>query len=95
MAEHELKTWPEFFDAVWRGVKTFEVRKDDRGFAVGDMLLLREYDAEADTYSGRWLTTQVTYILGGAFTLPGTVVMGIKPPRIRAADVAVREVDRG
>lgn len=40
---HELKTWPEFFDAVERGDKTFEVRLDDRGFQVGDELVLMRW----------------------------------------------------
>ena len=40
---HELKTWPEFFDAVDRGEKTFEVRLDDRGFQVGDTLRLQRF----------------------------------------------------
>jgi hypothetical protein len=38
---HELKTDPDAFDAVAAGQKTHEIRKDDRGFAVGDQLLLR------------------------------------------------------
>lgn len=40
MVEHVLKTLPDYFDAVARGEKTFEVRRDDRGFQKGDILVL-------------------------------------------------------
>lgn len=41
---HELKTLPQYWDAVQRGEKTFEVRRDDRGFQKGDVLeLVRHY----------------------------------------------------
>lgn len=45
MSTHELKVWPEYFDALASGEKSFEFRKDDREprFAVGDVLRLREY----------------------------------------------------
>jgi hypothetical protein len=42
MKEHELKTDPQVFDDVVGGRKTFEIRKDDRGFEVGDSLKLRK-----------------------------------------------------
>ena len=33
---HKLKTWPSYFQRVWTGEKTFEVRLDDRGYQKGD-----------------------------------------------------------
>lgn len=41
---HILKTWPESFRALKSGAKKHEVRKDDRGFMVGDFLRLDEYE---------------------------------------------------
>lgn len=38
MTEHNLKLNDRYFDAVANGVKTFEIRKNDRGFCVGDTL---------------------------------------------------------
>lgn len=68
---HELKTWPEPFEAVHSLRKQYEIRKDDRDFAIGDALLLREWDPETRAYSGRWAYRLVTYKTpGGAFGLP-------------------------
>ena len=60
---HSLKIWSKYFNAVISGEKTFEVRKNDRGFLVGDLLLLREYDPTAKTFSGKTIGKKVTYIL--------------------------------
>jgi hypothetical protein len=76
---HELKTWPSYFKSVWDRIKTFEVRKNDRDFKVGDTLILKEYFNAADHYSGREIEAQVEYILdGGGFGIEkGYCVMSI------------------
>jgi ASC-1-like (ASCH) protein len=40
MTVHNLKLNDKYFDAVANGIKTFEIRKNDRGFRVGDTLYL-------------------------------------------------------
>jgi hypothetical protein len=83
---HQLKTWPEPFVAVIDGKKRHEIRVDDRGFAVGDVLHLREYDPSPAGstllhrgYSGRECWARVTYLTpGGQWGLPSNVcVMSI------------------
>jgi len=77
MTEHFLKTWPEFYDAVDSGEKTFEFRKeDDRVFSVGDTLTLQRFDPINKIYTGHELSKKVTYLLRGKPFLPdGTVIM--------------------
>lgn len=71
---HELKTWPEPFEAVVQGLKGYEIRKADRDFTVGDVLYLREYDPSTKTYTGRHTFRLVTYMTpGGAFGLPSSL----------------------
>lgn len=65
---HELKTWPEYFEEVFMGHKTFEVRKYDREFKEGDHLILKEFNPHILEYTGRECARVVTYILhGGQF----------------------------
>lgn len=65
MKVHELKTWPEYFEAIIRGVKTFEIRKNDRDFNTGDFLALYEYDPSTEEYTGREASAFVTYVMRG------------------------------
>jgi hypothetical protein len=46
------------------GVKTFTVRRDDRGYQCGDVLQLQEYDPTGHyPHTGRYVTAVVTYLL--------------------------------
>lgn len=82
MKIHELKTWPEPFEALVDGRKHHEVRTTDRRFEVGDRLLLREWDPEERAYTGREQSRVVTYATwGGTFGLPfGLCVMSLGAP---------------
>jgi Domain of unknown function (DUF3850) len=93
MAEHHLKTLPDYWDAVERGDKDFEVRRDDRGFQKGDVLLLEKFnpngglagaydiDYTAPGRKPKTLRRKIKYILtGGQFGIePGYVVIGTEP----------------
>lgn len=76
---HELKTWKEYFEEVFMCRKTFEVRKNDRNFQKGDILILKEWDNEKQEYTGRQMARGVSYILnGGQFGIEnGFVVMAL------------------
>lgn len=82
MRIHELKTWPCYFEAIWYGVKPFEIRYNDRDYKPGDMLILKEYDITKNSFSGREITVSVTYCMddidGEDFVKEGFVVMGIR-----------------
>lgn len=85
MTTHDLKVWPSFFTALLDGSKTFEVRQDDRGYQVGDVLRLREYSPGPDEYTGREINRRVSYLLSGdevmgyAFGIKsGFVAMGLQ-----------------
>jgi hypothetical protein len=81
--EHDLKTWPAYFQAVADGRKTFEIRRNDRVYQAGDVLLLREWDplAGGEAYTGRSLRVPVLWVLpGGEFGLDkGHVAMSLGP----------------
>lgn len=83
---HELKCWPESFQAIFDGRKKFEVRRTDRCFQTGDTLRLREwapygFDPTVRGYTDRELTVKVTFIL-----MPGQFWLG--------PDVCVMSIDR-
>lgn len=77
---HELKCLNPYFQAIIDGTKAFEVRKNDRAYAVGDMLLLRETGTDG-MFTGRSQEVCVTFVLAdwNLGLVPGFVVLGIEP----------------
>ena len=58
---HRLKILPKYFEPVINGSKTFELRKNDRDFKIGDVLSLQECIDNA--YTGRKFITTISYVL--------------------------------
>ena len=76
---HKLKITQKFYYDIKLNGKRFELRKDDRGFEVGDKLLLREYVILE--YTGREIKTEITYILRNCEKYglkAGYAILGIK-----------------
>ena len=73
MRTHDLKTDSEVFQAVVSGAKTWEIRKNDRGFQVGDRLRLLETEFTGQeiaagkplVFTGREQVKMVSYVLRG------------------------------
>lgn len=59
---HKLKIEPEYFKPMLKGLKTFEIQKNNCNFKVGDQLILQEYDYNKKKYTGRKLSSFITYI---------------------------------
>ena len=75
---HQLKTWPEYYEPISTGAKTFEIRENDRNFNVGDILRLKEYNPATESYTGREAPVIVSYILDKQPFVPeGYVCMAI------------------
>lgn len=60
--KHDLKSWPEYFQPVWVGVKVFEIRQNDREFKIYDEIVLQEWDPTDRDYTGREIEGYISYI---------------------------------
>ena len=75
---HEVKLGAEFFEDVLHNRKTFELRKNDRDYRVGDLLVLKEFKNGEET--GRECTRYINYMLEDYTGLAeGYCVMSIVP----------------
>jgi hypothetical protein len=61
---HIVKCVSPFFEAVWEEHKPFEIRKDDRGYQTGDVIVLRHWD-DAGRYdrAGKALIFRIGFVL--------------------------------
>lgn len=60
---HEKKTWPEYFQKVLDGKKTFDLRVADWECEEGDVLVLREWNPETKQYTGRSIEKEVMCVV--------------------------------
>lgn len=85
MNTHELKIQSDYFEEVVLGNKRAEVRRDDRCFKVGDILILKEvfYCRETVVATGREVSVEVTHKMeGGKFGIKsGFCVLSFKISR--------------
>ena len=59
----EKKAWPELFEKVKSGEKTFDIRLNDLKCKPKDILILREWDPKTRKYTGRKIQIKVTFVL--------------------------------
>lgn len=69
MTTHRLKVLIKYADAIMNGTKTFEVRKNDRGYEVGDKIVFdvvtnkSYFVGEAARHPLNGATCRIDYIL--------------------------------
>jgi hypothetical protein len=79
MKIHELKLEAEFFFNITTGVKTCEIRKNDRNYEIGDTLILYSWLPKEKRYSGEPpLFVIITDITKGYGLKNGYVALSIK-----------------
>ncbi len=59
----EKKILPEFYKLIENGSKTFELRLADWECHPGDVLVLKEWNPELKSYTGREISKEVGYVL--------------------------------
>jgi hypothetical protein len=98
---HNLKYWSEYFKPVLQGLKTAELRINDRNFQVGDYLLLQEYNFKTLSYTNRELLVEITHITNGTNHLKESCVMlsfkilkNVKTLREKLLDLSKKEIEK-
>lgn len=85
---HELKLAAMYFKDVATGKKSFELRKNDRGFKTGDALRLNEYADGKET--GRHIEADIIYMLEDYSGLQeGYCILGIKVTKVPETDTQI------
>jgi hypothetical protein len=62
------KAWPDLYEKVASGEKTFDARLGDFAASVGDILVLREWDPKIREYTGRELRKTISFCLAVPYT---------------------------
>lgn len=74
---HYVKILPKYYLDVEKGIKTFEIRFNDRNYKVGDILHLQEFCG--GEYTGREIEKEICYMINDhVYCKEGFVVLGLK-----------------
>ena len=82
---HKLKILKDFADAVYNGDKTFELRRNDRGYQKGDTIIFDVRDDMMLHYEHPLNSTpyEITYVLNDWGLEKGYVALAIKRVHIK------------
>ena len=82
-----------YYADVASGKKRFELRKNDRGFKVGDGLRLKEYTDGEET--GRYIDADIVYMLEDyAGLTDGYCILGIEVVRVAETDTQITQAEK-
>ena len=83
MKIHHLKIEEKYLNAIKNGSKTFEIRYNDRGYQVGDILVFEDPKEESGQYA-----VSVTFMISDErFCKENFATMSIKP-----IDIAIYQI---
>lgn len=86
---HDIKIRENYACDVIRGKKTFEVRKNDRDYRVGDLLMMRVVSKDGID-AGAVVMATVSYILSDPeYVKDGYVIMGLSDVKSYIREVGV------
>lgn len=87
MKIHELKIKQGYFEAIESGEKTFEIRKDDRDYEVGDLIAFKpipDYVPEGKKLlsflRGYWTITYILRDCPEYGLMPGYCILALRGP---------------
>lgn len=86
MTEHHLKIESHWYQLLWQGIKTHEVRRADRDYQKGDRILFKVGPSEVIVYDA-WTVTHVMY--QAPWVADGYVILSLEHP-----DAATNERQR-
>jgi Domain of unknown function (DUF3850) len=75
---HILKSHCAAFSDLLTGARTAEFRGDDRGYKVGDVVTLVEYNHEENFFTGKSLTVEITHVETGYGIPPGFCMLSFR-----------------
>lgn len=75
---HNLKIYPEYYEAIEDGLKRAEIRVNDRDYRVGDFMLLRCFDPVKEEYTkDEPIMTRITH-MEKFYGMPGFFVLSFR-----------------